>query len=98
GRIINLSSSVVGLYQPGYAAYAAAKAGIEAMTHVLTKELRGRSIHRQRHCPRADRDRAVPRRQAPANDRQPEQARPAGTVGPAGRYRESGRLPRGAGW
>jgi 3-oxoacyl-[acyl-carrier protein] reductase len=44
GRIVNLSSSVVGLYQPTYAAYAATKAGVEAMTHVLTKELRGRSI------------------------------------------------------
>jgi 3-oxoacyl-[acyl-carrier protein] reductase len=44
GRIINLSSSVVGLYQPTYAVYAATKAGVEAMTHVLSKELRGRSI------------------------------------------------------
>ena len=44
GRIINLSSSVVGLYQPTYAVYAATKAGVEAMTHVLAKELRGRSI------------------------------------------------------
>jgi 3-oxoacyl-[acyl-carrier protein] reductase len=44
GRIINLSSSVVGLYQPTYAVYAASKAGVEAMTHVLTKELRGRNI------------------------------------------------------
>ena len=44
GRIINLSSSVVGLYQPGYAAYAATKAGIEAATHVLAKEMRGRRI------------------------------------------------------
>lgn len=44
GRIVNLSSSVVGLYQPGYAAYAATKAGVEALSHVLTKELRGRSI------------------------------------------------------
>ena len=44
GRIINLSSSVVGLYQPTSAAYAATKAGVEAMTHVLTKELRGRNI------------------------------------------------------
>lgn len=44
GRIVNLSSSVVGLYQPTYAAYAATKAGVEAMTHVLSKELRGRSI------------------------------------------------------
>jgi 3-oxoacyl-[acyl-carrier protein] reductase len=44
GRIINLSSSVVGLYQPTYAVYAATKAGIEAMTHVFAKELRGRNI------------------------------------------------------
>lgn len=44
GRIINLSSSVVGLYQPTYAVYAATKAGVEAMTHVLSKELRGRNI------------------------------------------------------
>ncbi|MEO1246560.1 MAG: SDR family oxidoreductase [Pseudomonadota bacterium] len=44
GRIINLSSSVVGLYQPTYAVYAATKAGVEALTHVLTKELRGRNI------------------------------------------------------
>jgi len=44
GRIINLSSSVVGLYQPTYGVYAATKAGVEAMTHVLSKELRGRNI------------------------------------------------------
>ena len=44
GRIVNLSSSVVGLYQPGYAVYAATKAGVEAMTHVMAKELRGRNI------------------------------------------------------
>ena len=44
GRIVNLSSSVVGLYQPGYAVYAATKAGIEAATHVLAKEMRGRNI------------------------------------------------------
>jgi 3-oxoacyl-[acyl-carrier protein] reductase len=44
GRIVNTSSSVVGLYQPTYAVYAATKAGVEAMTHILAKELRGRSI------------------------------------------------------
>jgi 3-oxoacyl-[acyl-carrier protein] reductase len=44
GRIVNFSSSVVGLYQPSYAVYAATKAGVEAMTHILTKELRGRNI------------------------------------------------------
>jgi 3-oxoacyl-[acyl-carrier protein] reductase len=44
GRIISFSSSVVGLYQPTYAVYAATKAGVEAMTHVLANELRGRDI------------------------------------------------------
>jgi 3-oxoacyl-[acyl-carrier protein] reductase len=44
GRIINFSSSVVGLLQPGYAVYAATKAGVEAMTSILAKELRGRDI------------------------------------------------------
>ena len=39
GRIVNFSTSVVGLYQPNYAAYAATKAGIEAITHILSKEL-----------------------------------------------------------
>jgi 3-oxoacyl-[acyl-carrier protein] reductase len=44
GRIINFSSSVVGLLQPTYAVYAATKAGVEAMTAVLARELRGRNI------------------------------------------------------
>jgi 3-oxoacyl-[acyl-carrier protein] reductase len=44
GRIINFSSSVVGLLQPGYAPYAATKAAIEATTMVLARELRGREI------------------------------------------------------
>ena len=44
GRIISFSSSVVGLYQPTYGIYAATKAGVEAMTHVLANELRGRNI------------------------------------------------------
>jgi 3-oxoacyl-[acyl-carrier protein] reductase len=44
GRIINLSSSVVGLLQPSYGVYAGTKAAVEAMTHVLSKELRGRDI------------------------------------------------------
>ncbi|MDQ7994348.1 MAG: SDR family oxidoreductase [Luteibacter sp.] len=44
GRIVNFSSSVVALLQPGYAAYAATKAAIEATTMVLARELRGRYI------------------------------------------------------
>ena len=44
GRIVSFSSSVVGLYQPTYGVYAATKGGVEAMTHVLANELRGRNI------------------------------------------------------
>lgn len=44
GRIINFSSSVIGLGLPGYAVYAATKAAIETMTNILAKELRGRNI------------------------------------------------------
>jgi NAD(P)-dependent dehydrogenase (short-subunit alcohol dehydrogenase family) len=44
GRIISFSSGVVGLYQPTYGVYAATKGGVEAMTHVLANELRGRNI------------------------------------------------------
>ena len=44
GRIVNMSSSVVARNEPTYGVYAATKAGIEAMSLVLAKELRGRSI------------------------------------------------------
>lgn len=44
GRIVSFSSSVVGMYQPTYGVYAATKAGVEAMTRVFSKELRGRGV------------------------------------------------------
>ncbi len=44
GRIVSFSSSVVGLYQPTYAVYAATKGAVEAMTHILAKELGKRRI------------------------------------------------------
>lgn len=44
GRIVNFSSSVVGLLQPTYGVYAGTKAAVEAMTPILAKELRGRNI------------------------------------------------------
>lgn len=44
GRIVSFSSSVVGLYQPTYGAYAATKAGVEAMTRILAKELGTKGI------------------------------------------------------
>ena len=44
GRIINFSSSTVGMNLPGYAVYIASKAAVESLTHVFAKELRGRQI------------------------------------------------------
>lgn len=44
GRIINLSTSVVGLKLETYGVYAATKAAVETLTAILAKELRGRSI------------------------------------------------------
>src|SRR5262245_9496765 len=42
GRIINLSSSQVGLLHPTYGGYAATKAAVRALPHVCARELRGR--------------------------------------------------------
>ncbi|GAA5172908.1 MULTISPECIES: SDR family oxidoreductase [Halomonadaceae] len=44
GRIIALSSSVLGKSFPGYGAYIASKAGVEGLVKVLANELRGRKI------------------------------------------------------
>jgi 3-oxoacyl-[acyl-carrier protein] reductase len=44
GAIINFSSSLTKLARPGYSAYAATKGGVEAVTLILARELRGRDI------------------------------------------------------
>ncbi|CNC22514.1 putative short chain dehydrogenease [Yersinia frederiksenii] len=44
GRIVNFSTSVVGLKLEKYAVYAGTKAAVETMTAILAKELRGRNI------------------------------------------------------
>jgi len=44
GRIINFSSSVIGLALPGYSICAATKSAVETMTNIFAKELRGRNI------------------------------------------------------
>ena len=44
GRIINLSSVVAGMGNPGQSNYAASKGGIEALTRSLAKELGSRNI------------------------------------------------------
>ena len=44
GRIVNFSTSAIGLAMPGYAVYGAAKAAIETMTNIFAKEMRGKGI------------------------------------------------------
>ncbi|TBC86537.1 SDR family oxidoreductase [Rhizobium leguminosarum] len=44
GRIVNFSTSVVGLKLEGYGVYAATKAAVETLTAIMTKEMRGRAI------------------------------------------------------
>ena len=44
GAIVNFSSTVVKLALPSYAAYAATKGAVDALTMILAKELRGRDI------------------------------------------------------
>ena len=44
GRIVNFSSSVIGLRLETYGVYSATKAAVEAMTTVASREVRGRNI------------------------------------------------------
>ncbi|KQZ00396.1 3-ketoacyl-ACP reductase [Pseudolabrys sp. Root1462] len=44
GRIINLSTSVVGTRLETYGAYTATKAAVEVMTFILAREMRGKDI------------------------------------------------------
>jgi 3-oxoacyl-[acyl-carrier protein] reductase len=44
GRIITMSTSVLGMSFPGYGAYAASKAAVEVLTRILAHELRGRQV------------------------------------------------------
>ncbi|ERM00554.1 hypothetical protein Q644_26105 [Brucella intermedia 229E] len=44
GRIINFSTSVVGLKLENYGIYAATKAAVQTLTAIMAKEMRGRNI------------------------------------------------------
>lgn len=44
GRIVNFSTTVVGLKLESYGVYAATKAAVETLTAIMAKEMRGRAI------------------------------------------------------
>jgi 3-oxoacyl-[acyl-carrier protein] reductase len=44
GRVINISSSVVGMKLPAYGLYTATKAAVEMLTRIMAEEMRGRRI------------------------------------------------------
>ncbi|TVU30488.1 hypothetical protein EJB05_22115, partial [Eragrostis curvula] len=44
GRIVTFSSSIVGTLLPGYAAYTATNAAVEAMTKILAKEVAAKGV------------------------------------------------------
>jgi 3-oxoacyl-[acyl-carrier protein] reductase len=44
GRIINLSTNVIGMRLPTYGVYIASKAAVEGLTQVLAQEMRGRGV------------------------------------------------------
>jgi 3-oxoacyl-[acyl-carrier protein] reductase len=44
GRIINLTTSVIGVRLPTYGVYVASKGAVEALTQVLAQEMRGRAV------------------------------------------------------
>ncbi|KAF4397131.1 hypothetical protein G4B88_008977 [Cannabis sativa] len=44
GRVISISSSLVGALRPGYGGYTASKAAVETMIKILAKELKGTGI------------------------------------------------------
>ncbi|XP_073005282.1 NADPH-dependent aldehyde reductase-like protein, chloroplastic [Typha latifolia] len=44
GRVVAVSSSLVAALSPGYGAYTASKAAVEAMVRILSKELKGTAI------------------------------------------------------
>jgi 3-oxoacyl-[acyl-carrier protein] reductase len=59
GAIVNISSSAVGLALPNYAAYAAGKGAVDAITPVLARELSARDITVNAIAPGLERPGAV---------------------------------------
>ena len=101
GRIINLSTSIVGRKLETYGIYAATKAGVEMLTAILAKELRGRNITVNAVAPGPTATDLFLQGKSPEHGRALGQGRsPLERLGQPERHRGCRRLPRGpeAGW
>ncbi len=97
GRIVNFSTSVVGLKLENYGIYAATKAAVETLTADPGEGTARPIDHRQRDCARTHGDRSLPERQTAGTGGAHGEDEPAGTVGHAGGHRRCRGLSRGAG-
>jgi 3-oxoacyl-[acyl-carrier protein] reductase len=97
GRIVNFSSSVVGLKLETYGVYVATKAAIEAMTPYPGQGTARPEHHRQRRGARADRD-GLFLTASPRADRSHGQAEPLERLGTPEDIASVGRLPRRPRW
>ena len=93
GRIVNLSSSVVGLKPETYGVYAATKAAVETMTAILSKELRGRSITVNAVAPGPTGTDLFLNGKSPELVEHLAKMKSAGTPGHPGRHRCRSRIP-----
>ena len=98
GRIVNFSTSVVGLALPGYAPYAATKSAVETLTNIFAKELRGREISVNAVAPGPTATDLVLQRQNTRANRAHVEDGAAGTSGSSGRHRRRRLIPRGSRW
>ena len=98
GRIINFSTSVIGTKLETYGVYAATKAGVEMLTAILAKELRGRSITVNAVAPGPTATDLFLKGKVAGADRPLRQDATARTSRPAGGHRQHRRLPCRPAW
>jgi 3-oxoacyl-[acyl-carrier protein] reductase len=96
GRIVNFSTSVVGLALPGYSVYAATKSAVETLSNIFAKELRGRNITVNAVAPGPIATELFLKGKTEQSGHRGGKVGTAGTARPARGHRQGRRLPRRA--